>query len=56
MTTLQCFCGCNIKVSSAKGKDYLYRTCDKCGVVIRIVYGVCVTLYLDKGLNIGVVK
>lgn len=49
MTTLKCFCGCNIKVASAKGKDESLRTCAKCGTVVRIVYDALGTPYLDKG-------
>lgn len=49
MTIIQCFCGCNIKVASAKGKDESSRTCARCSTVLRIVYDRTGTPYLDKG-------
>jgi len=56
MTALQCLCGCNIKVASAKGKDESYCTCVRCKQVLRIVYDRMGTPYLDKGINIGAVR
>lgn len=52
MTTLQCFCGCNIKVASAKVRDESLRNCSRCGEALRIVYDALGEPYLDKGLKL----
>ncbi|GEM_PF-2807210 len=54
MTHLNCpWCGCNMKVASAKGKDESYRICARCGEQLRIVYDCTGTPYLDDGSYYG---